>query len=44
MTNVNTIHITSVVNTFKKHYKKILENHYNFSKNKKPPIPKKSFF
>ena len=28
MTNVNTIHITSVVNTFKSHYKKIIENHY----------------
>tara|TARA_R100000315_G_scaffold61631_1_gene40589 strand:- start:2186 stop:2914 length:729 start_codon:yes stop_codon:yes gene_type:complete len=35
MTDVNTIHITSVVNVFKKHYKKIIENHYSngFNKN-----------
>ena len=31
MTNVNTIHITSVVNTFKSHYRKIIENHYRGS-------------
>ena len=29
MTNVNTIHITAVVNIFKRHYKKIIDNHYN---------------
>ena len=34
MTNVNTIHITSVVNTFKSHYKKILQNHYKSGINK----------
>ena len=34
MTNVNTIHITSVVNVFKKHYKKIIEEHYNSTKSK----------
>ena len=34
MTNVNTIHITSVVNTFKKHYKKIIEQHYKSGVNK----------
>ncbi len=28
MTNVNTIHITSVVNTFKKHYRKIIKQYY----------------
>ena len=35
MTNVNTIHITSVVNTFKSHYKKIVDNHYRTGNNKK---------
>ena len=35
MTNVNTIHITSVVNTFKSHYKKIVDNHYKTGNNKK---------
>ena len=34
MTNVNTIHITSVVNTFKSHYKKILQNHYKVGNKK----------
>tara|TARA_Y100001963_G_scaffold151641_1_gene234877 strand:+ start:218 stop:940 length:723 start_codon:yes stop_codon:yes gene_type:complete len=34
MTNVNTIHITSVVNTFKKHYKKICNKHYGRTKAK----------
>ena len=29
MTNVNTIHITSVVNTFKKHYVKILKQYHS---------------
>ncbi len=32
MTNVNTIHITSVVNVFKRHYKKIIEQHYSVNK------------
>ena len=35
MTNVNTIHITSVVNTFKSHYKKIVDNHYKTGNKKK---------
>ena len=38
MTNVNTIHITSVVNVFKKHYKKIIETHYNAGREPKPKL------
>tara|TARA_R100001443_G_scaffold114319_1_gene130181 strand:- start:890 stop:1615 length:726 start_codon:yes stop_codon:yes gene_type:complete len=45
MTNVNTIHITSVVNIFKKHYRKIIEQHYKNTTNKSkiPPITNKFF-
>ena len=45
MTDVNTIHITSVVNVFKKHYKKIIENHYSngFSDTHKAPTLSKFF-
>ena len=40
MTDVSTIHITSVVNTFKKHYKKILERHYNPGNKMNSPLNK----
>tara|TARA_Y100001937_G_scaffold84151_1_gene113865 strand:- start:31788 stop:32486 length:699 start_codon:yes stop_codon:yes gene_type:complete len=35
MTDVNTIHITSVVNVFKKHYKKIIQQHFDVGHVKK---------
>ena len=35
MTDVNTIHITSVVNVFKKHYKKIIQQHFDVGHIKK---------
>ena len=44
MTNVNTIHITSVVNTFKSHYRKIIENHYKCSNNKMTNSLSNKFF
>ena len=44
MTNVDTIHITSVVNVFKKHYKKILENHFKTTSKIKIPKELNKFF
>jgi len=44
MTNVNTIHITSVVNTFKKHYKKIIEQHYKATGHKPTTKLSNNFF
>ena len=38
MTNVDTIHITSVVNTFKKHYKKLVNDYYSTSPKKRYKI------
>ena len=35
MTNVETVHITKVVNVFKKHYNKILTDFYSVAGNKK---------
>ena len=37
MTNVETVHITKVVNVFKKHYKKILSDYYSSGQIKSKP-------
>ena len=44
MTDVDTIHITSVVNIFKKHYKKVYDKHYNNTSRFQKMTNLKNFF
>ena len=44
MTNVNTIHITSVVNTLKKHYRKICKQYYSTGRIDSTNTSKNKFF